>query len=192
MKVKDLVSVALFTALFAALGFFPLFMIPVILVPLSAQSLGPLLAGLFLGAKNGTFATFLFLLFVAFGFPLLTGMRGGMGVLLGPSGGFLIGWILCAAACGFLTYFLKNSHPPRFFSVFLVCIIATFIYYPIGIGWIFYITSIPLKKILLLSLLYLPGDFCKALFSALIFVKVHKFYPQFVQNKALRISNDCT
>ena len=100
MNSRDLVYVALFAAVTAALALFPPLMLPVGGVPITAQSLGPMLAGCIIGAKRGGLSLLLFVVLVAVGLPLMPGGRGGLGVLLSPSGGFILGWIFGAFVVG--------------------------------------------------------------------------------------------
>lgn len=86
MSTRDIVYIALFAAITAALGLFPAFSLPVIAVPITAQTLGPMLAGAIAGAKRGALALVLFVVLVAIGLPLLAGGRGGLGIFFGPSG----------------------------------------------------------------------------------------------------------
>ena len=91
MSTKDIVYIALFAALTAALGLFPPITLPIAGgVPITAQSMGPMLAGALAGAKRGGLALALFALLVAIGLPLMAGGRGGFGLFLTPSGGFTI------------------------------------------------------------------------------------------------------
>jgi len=55
-----------------------------------------------LGTKNGTAAVFLWIILGCMGVPVFSGFRGGFAVLLGPSGGFLPGFLAGASVCGFL------------------------------------------------------------------------------------------
>lgn len=75
---RSFTLVVLFAALIAALGFVP----PVMLatgVPVSAQSLGVMLAGAVLGARLGALSVILVIAVVALGLPVLAGGRGGLG-----------------------------------------------------------------------------------------------------------------
>ncbi len=96
MKTRDLAHIALFTAMTAALGLLPPLMLPLLGVPITAQSMGPMLAGAILGARRGGLASALFILLVALGFPVLSGGRGGFGILFGPGGGFLLAYPVAA------------------------------------------------------------------------------------------------
>lgn len=62
MNTKDLTYVALFAAIYAVLGLFPPIFLPIFLgLPITAQSMGPMLAGSILGAKRGLWLRFFFL-----------------------------------------------------------------------------------------------------------------------------------
>ena len=108
METRDVVFIALFAAIMAGLAIFPPITLPLLGVPITAQSLGAMLAGGVLGAARGCLSMALFLTLVAFGLPLLPGGRGGLGVFFGPTGGFLIGWIFAAVAVGFLVERMWN------------------------------------------------------------------------------------
>src|SRR5574344_3076973 len=87
---QSLSVVALCAALMAVLGLIPKIDLP-FGVPITLQSLGGMLAGCLLGGKRGFQSLALFLLAVAVGLPLLSGGRGGIGVFMLPSAGYLIG-----------------------------------------------------------------------------------------------------
>jgi biotin transport system substrate-specific component len=84
-----MVYVAMFTAVMCVLGFLPPIPLPFSPVPITAQTLGVMLAGSILGARLGGLSLVVFLLVVAVGAPVLSGGRGGFSVLLGPSAGYL-------------------------------------------------------------------------------------------------------
>src|SRR5262245_34546375 len=97
MFLRDVGLIVLFAAIIAALGLVPKIDVPMLGgVPVTAQSLGVTLAGILIGARRGALAAALFLVAVAFGFPLLAGGRGGLGVFTGPSAGFLLGFVPAA------------------------------------------------------------------------------------------------
>ena len=100
MSTRDLVLIALFTAIIAALGILPPIELGFIPVPITAQSFGVMLAGAVLGARRGALSVALLLVLVAIGLPLLAGGRGGFSVFTGPTAGFLIGWIAGAFVTG--------------------------------------------------------------------------------------------
>ena len=83
MKTKDLAYIALFAAITAVLGLVPA--IQVGPVPITAQTLGVMLAGAILGARRGFLSQLLFLVLVAIGLPLLASGAGGLAVFAGPT-----------------------------------------------------------------------------------------------------------
>ena len=70
-------------------------------LPQTAQTLAVLLAGAFLGFTRGTFAVVIYLVAGALGLKVFAGGDSGVGTLLGPSGGYLIGFWLAAAITGY-------------------------------------------------------------------------------------------
>ena len=98
--VVNLVRAALFAALMGAFAFvsFPNPLNPAI--PVTLQVLGVFLAGVFLGPLWGGFAMALYLLAGAVGAPVFANGSAGIGVLLGPTGGYLISYPFAAAVVG--------------------------------------------------------------------------------------------
>ncbi len=96
---RNIVYIALFAALIAALGLLPKFTLGSG-IPITAQSLGIMLCGTVLGAKRGALAVLLFLGLTALGLPLLAGGRGGLGVFTTPWAGFLFGFPVAAFVAG--------------------------------------------------------------------------------------------
>lgn len=176
MSTKDIVLIALFAAIVATLGVFPPITIPVVSVPITAQSLGVMLAGGILGAKRGALALLLFIVLVAIGLPLLSGGRGGLGVFIGPSGGFLVGWIVAAYATGWMVE--RCWAKLNYISAFLACTIGGIILlYAIGIPWVAYAAKISIIAAFTGSMPFVPGDLIKAVIASGVIVTVAKSYP---------------
>lgn len=89
LKARDMTQIALFAALIAICAWLS---IPAT-VPFTLQAFAVFLAAGVLGGKNGTLAVLVYLLLGAAGLPVFSGFRGGIGVLLGATGGYLIGFI---------------------------------------------------------------------------------------------------
>ncbi|MUM77737.1 biotin transporter BioY [Pseudodesulfovibrio sp. F-1] len=89
------------TALLAAtIGAGAYLIVPIGPVPVSMQPLFVFLAGFALGPRRGAMAVGLYLLAGALGLPVFSGGRSGLGHLFGPTGGYLLGWLLTAWVCG--------------------------------------------------------------------------------------------
>lgn len=69
-------------------------------VPITLQTFAVALAGYTLGAKRGTLSVAVYLLLGAIGLPVFAEMSAGVGVFVGPTGGFLFGFLLLACLCG--------------------------------------------------------------------------------------------
>lgn len=167
MDTRTLVRIALIAALIAALGFVPPIYMPIAAgVPITAQSLGVMLAGLLLGARGGAAAVALFCFVVLLGAPLLAGGRGGLGILASPTAGFFIGYIAGAYAVGFLA---ERLTLPAFASAFLACVLGgILVVYLFGIPVLALVAGIGLPKALVGSAVFLPGDLVKAVGAALL------------------------
>ncbi len=176
MRIQDIVYISLFAALTAALGLVPPIPLPLLPVPVTAQALGPMLAGSILGSRRGGLSQVLFLLLVAIGAPLLSGGRGGLSVFAGPSAGYLFGFALAAVAVGFATE--RNWSRlgfPQAFAINLLCGVA--IIHACGLPVLVAVSGLGLTETALGSALFLPGDCLKAAVAALIAVFVKRGYP---------------
>lgn len=171
MDTRTLVRIALIAALIAALGFVPPIYMPLAAgVPITAQSLGVMLAGLLLGARAGAAAVALFVFVVLLGAPLLSGGRGGFGILYGATGGFLIGYIAGAYVVGFLAERLKL---PAFASAFVACVVGGIgVVYLFGVPAMGAVGGIGLSKAVIGSAVFLPGDLIKAVGASVLVTTV--------------------
>lgn len=174
MRIQDIVYIALFAALTAVLGLVPRIDPGIIPVPITAQSLGPMLAGSILGARRGGLSQALFVLLVAMGLPLLSGGRGGLGVFAGPSAGFIIGFPLAAAAVGIITERLWSRL--TFWRALAANLIGgILVLYAVGVPVLILVTGS--AKAALGAAAFLPGDVLKAVLAALLAIFVKRGYP---------------
>lgn len=104
---RDLTTGALFAALLAASAWIS---IPIGAVPLTLQVFIVLLVGLVLPPARAFAAVGVYLLLGAIGVPVFSGGQGGLGVLAGPTGGYLVGFLLAAP----IVALLRHAAPVRF------------------------------------------------------------------------------
>lgn len=176
MYTKDVVYISLFAALTAAVGLFPPFPLPVTGVPISVQSIGPLLAGAILGAKRGFLSQLLFVVLVGVGLPLLAGGRGGFGIFFGPTAGYLLGWPLIALFVGYMVERYWSNL--TLLKTITFCIIGGLgIGYLIGVPWMAAILNLSLAEALVSNLAFIPGDLAKAIIASFIAMAVRRSYP---------------
>lgn len=172
---KNIAHIALFAALIAVLGLLPKLSMG-FGVPITAQSLGVMLAGTVLGAKRGALAVLLFLLIVALGLPLLAGGRGGLGVFVGPTAGFLAGWVAGAFVTGLIVERWRNT------AVVVVASMASVIggiivLYLFGIIGMALVLDKTLLESAALVVAFIPGDIAKALVTGLLTEALYRARP---------------
>ena len=162
---RSLAYVALFAALIAVLGLVPQITL-ISGVPITAQSLGVMLAGTVLGARRGALAVLLFLLLVALGLPLLSGGRGGLGVFAGPTVGFLIGFPVAAYVAGLVVErWSVRLGLAALVGAFLGGIVVL---YAFGIVGMSVVLGKTLPEAALLITPFVPGDLIKVGLRALL------------------------
>lgn len=165
---RDLARIALVAALVAALGLVPAIYLPFLAgVPITAQTLGIMLAGVLLGPVRGALAVLLFLFVVALGAPFLAGGRGGLGVFAGPTVGFLVGWPIAAFATGLVMRRLSGL--PAAVAAFVASAVGGIVVlYAIGVPGISLMTGLGLVEAFAGSAAFIPGDILKAVLVALV------------------------
>lgn len=171
---RDLPLVAVFVGVVAALGLFPAISVGV--VPITAQSLGIMLAGAVLGPRRGAVALVVFLALVAVGLPLLAGGRGGLGVFAGPSVGYLVGWPVAAFVVGAITY--AFGAPYRIGRGVLASVVGgVLVLHALGIVGMVLRADLSVAGAILADAWFVPGDLVKAVICAVVARGVHAAYP---------------
>lgn len=176
---RDLAVVALFAALIAVLGLPGTLTLFGSAVPITAQTLGVMLAGSILGARRGFLAVVVFLVLVAAGLPLLAGGRGGLAAFAGPSAGYLVGFALGAFVVGWLTEKTALASGRYAVSLGLVANIVGGIaaVYALGIPVQAWRLDSGLAATVVAATIYLPGDLIKAVAATAVAKGVHAGYP---------------
>ena len=178
---RNIAYIALFAALTAALGFIPIIHLAVG-VPITAQTLGIMLAGCILGSWRGGLAILLLIILVALGVPLLAGGRGGLGVFFSPSAGFLIGWPIGAFVSGLIMERFRETHP--FTISFIASVVGgILVVYIAGIIGMFIILNQTFVEILYLVMVYIPGDIIKAVIAGVIVKLLCQYRPESVLSR---------
>ncbi len=181
MLTRDLVLAALFTAIIVVLGLLPPITLGFIPVPITAQSLGVMTAGVVLGAKRGTIAVLLVLLLAAIGLPVLSGGRGGLGVFAAPTTGYLIGWVAAAFVTGLASEKLvraQQSGLMQGIGFFVASLLGgVIVLYAFGVTYLALVTGLGFSKAFLGSVAFIPGDVLKAVIAALVGRAVMVGYP---------------
>ena len=179
---RNLTLIALFAALIAALGLIPQLTLA-FGVPITAQSLGVMLCGTVLGAKRGALAVLLFVLLVAVGLPLLAGGRGGLGVFVSPTAGFVIGFPFAAFITGLIVENWRNG-PLAMVAGVASVIGGIVVLYAFGISGLAWALQKPVAEAALLVTAFIPGDLVKAVLAGLITAALARARPASVLSRA--------
>lgn len=164
MKTRRMTLTALFAALMCVVAPFS---IPVGPVPVSLASLTAYLAGGVLGSGGGALAVFLYVLLGAAGLPVFAGWSGGLGAVVGLTGGYIVGFIPCAACAGI------GAGKGRALTGVVGMLLGTAVLYAVGTAWFLYQTGSSLTAALAGCVLpFLPGDALKILAAALLAPKL--------------------
>ena len=167
MNIRQMTLISLFAALTAVGAFIS---IPIYPVPLTLQTLFTLLAAMILGGVMGASSQIIYVMLGVIGLPVFAGFKAGVGILFGPTGGFLFGFIISAYIIGKIVELKKEKN---IFYYFLAGIIGTIILCIIGITQLSLVTGIGIKKAITVGMLpFLPGDILKIIAASFIASKL--------------------
>ena len=127
ISAKDLAYIALFASLMVLCAWIS---IP-FAVPFTMQTFAVMLAAGILGTTRGLAATVLYLALGMIGIPVFSGFTGGIGVLAGPTGGYLIGFMFAVSAAGGLIRLLGR----RFWALCVSMAVGMMLCYLFGTLW---------------------------------------------------------
>jgi biotin transport system substrate-specific component len=181
---RNVTLVGLFAALIVALGFIPA--VPLWFgVPITLQSLGVMLAGAVLGSWRGAAAVLLVQGLVAIGLPVLAGGRGGLGIFVGPTAGFLIGWLPAAFITGLVVERLRRL-PVAYAAGLGATLGGIVVMYALGIAgfWLFKNAALKpedapmsLWAATLIMAPFIPGDLIKVVVTGLVARTIAQYRP---------------
>ena len=132
MRSRNIARCALFSALMCLCAWISL---PLGQNPITLQTFALFLTLELLGGKYGSLVCLIYLLLGTVGLPVFSGFRGGLGMLLGSTGGYLWGFLLCSLVFWLLTSLFGSSFPGRiaaYLAGLLLC-------YALGTAWFYYV-----------------------------------------------------
>ena len=137
--------------------------IPISPVPISLTNLAIYLTVCLLGWKFGTISYLIYLLIGIAGLPVFSGFSSGFAKLLGPTGGYLIGFIPMAIICGFAFEKFSN-HGMQIVGLAIGTIVA----YIFGTAWLAIAAHLTYYQALHAGVIpYIPGDLVKIILVVL-------------------------
>lgn len=126
-KVKNMVYISMFAILIAICAWIS---IPAA-VPFTLQTMGIFLAVGVLGGKRGTLAVLVYILLGMAGLPVFSGFRGGIAALTGPTGGYILGFILSAL----LMWGMERTLGKKRGTLLISMIVGLVVCYTFGTCW---------------------------------------------------------
>ncbi len=157
----DAVLVVVFSAFVALTAQVSLPLLP---VPLTLQTLGVLFTGAVLGSKRGTLALLLYVAEGAIGLPVFAGGLSGIGVLIGPTGGYLVGFIVAAGVVGLLA---ERGWDRRLIGAALAMVVGNLVIYAFGVAWLTVVLGDLRTALVQGMLIFIIGDLIKIVIAAL-------------------------
>ncbi|ABS04375.1 biotin transport system substrate-specific component [Kineococcus radiotolerans] len=174
----DLALVAVFAALVCALALTPGIPIGLLAIPITLQTLGIMLCGAVLGPWRGAAAAALYLLVGLAGVPVFAGGAAGLGVLAGPSAGFLLSYPFAALVVGFLARAGVRRGRGVAGLVAGTLLGGIGVVYAFGVPGMAWGGDLDLATAAKLCLGYLPGDLVKVVLAVLVAAPVHRAFPR--------------
>ncbi len=173
LTVKDMVSCALFAAL---TGIFSQIGIPIGDVPINLALFAVFLSGGVLGSYKGAVSVLVYIMMGAVGIPVFANFRGGLSVLAGPTGGYILGYLIAALVVGMVSTYWGDS----FWKLVLGMVSGLALCYLFGTVWYVALTGTKILPALSVCVIpFLPGDGVKIVLAGLLVPEL---------NKAVRLS----
>jgi len=167
MSLRGMVYAALFGAA-TAVGAFVI--IPFPIVPITLQTFFVALAACLLGGRLGALSQFIYLLLGIIGLPVFSGGKAGLGVLAGPTGGYLIGFIAGAYVTGKLVEVRKGAS--IYWSAFSIAVGFVLIYL-IGVTQLVLVAEMGITKAVSVGVIpFLIGDCLKVILASVVVRKI--------------------
>ena len=170
-KTKSITICAFFAALTGVLSQISI-PLPFTPVPINLATISPLLAGILLGSKLGALSQLVYVLIGAIGIPVYANFTSGVGIVLGPTGGYILGYVIAAFIVGMISKKLDRKMSKSIISMVLGIAGCYFI----GSIWFMWVTNSGIKETLLLCVVpFLIGDGLKIIAASFLGEKLHKF-----------------
>ncbi|MDQ0821106.1 biotin transport system substrate-specific component [Arthrobacter sp. V4I6] len=186
----DLGLIAVFAALVAGSALIAAIPVGGLGVPITLQTLAVMLTGLALGPGRAFAAVGLYVLLGLAGLPIFSGGRSGLGVLAGPSAGYILAFPLAAAAVGWLAAIVLRRTAGRAARLravllFAAAMVSSIIFvHGLGVLGMMVNAKLDFSKAFLADLAFYPGDVIKNALAVTIALSLHKAFPDLLLRRA--------
>lgn len=185
-RAGDIALIAVFAALLAAFAIMPPVPVGPAGVPITLQTFAIALCGLVLGPWRGGAAVLLYVVLGLLGLPIFSGMSGGIGVLAGPSAGYITSFTLYALATGFVARWAIRRFRGRklWVALFLGALGSSLLLnHPLGILGMSINADLPLGVAAVADLAYWPGDIIKNILAVSVAILIHRAFPDVLRRR---------
>lgn len=170
---KELVLTAMMTAIMAVCSWIS---VPAD-IPFTMQTFAVFCTLELIGGKKGTFSVLIYLLIGAVGVPVFSGMTGGIGIILGNTGGYMIGFVFIG-----LIYWASEQLPIRNFAIELITLlIGIAVMYAFGTAWFMLLYTKKMGAITLVQTLklcvvpFIIPDLIKLMLALILTKRIKKY-----------------
>jgi len=171
-KTRQVALVAGF-ALLTALGAQVRIPLPFTPVPITLQTFAVLLGALVLGMNRGALSQLVYLGVGVAGAPVFAGAGAGPAALVGPTGGYLVGFVVAAMLVGSLARSLDPKAAGSGWKALAILGAGTLAIYVPGVLWLSWVTGLGLGSAVALGVVpFLPGDGVKAVLAVSIWLRL--------------------
>lgn len=161
MRTRRLVYCALFAAV---IGIMSQIAIPTQPVPVNMAIFAVLLSGGILGKKYGALSVIVYTLLGTVGVPVFSGFRGGLGVIAGPTGGYVAGYVIIAFVTGLVC---EKTCKMKYRVLFMI--FSVMLCYAVGTAWYCYVMQSNVTSAMVLCVIpFIPGDLIKVILAAAV------------------------
>jgi len=170
LTTRDMTEIAIFTALLSVTSWIS---IPIGGVPITIQTLVVMLIGLFLNPKNSALSIIAYLIIGSIGIPVFAQGKGGFGVILGPTGGFLLSFILMVIFISVMkSVKIINNH---IVNIVIVLIVANLLVYMIGWTYFAVYMEFSIKRTLGILWPFALADLLKIIIATYVYLNMHSY-----------------
>lgn len=138
LEIKKIVLIALMTATICVISPFSI-VVPASPVPISLATFAIYLAVILLGCKDGVLSVFIYVLLGFAGVPVFTAFTGGVAKVLGPTGGYIIGYVFLAVVEGVFVDWARMRTMGASYTraiIFVGMLLGTIVLYIFGTFWL--------------------------------------------------------
>jgi len=167
LTTRDMTEIAVLTALISVTSWIS---IPIGDIPITIQTLVVMLIGLFLSPKNSFLSILAYIIIGAMGLPVFAGGKGGLGIILGPTGGFLISFI-------FAVIFISKMKNEKIINneivrIVIVLLLANIIIYMFGWTYFAVYNGLNISRILAIIWPFAIGDLFKIVVATYVYLNM--------------------